>query len=134
MNKLFIIKLAIVTFGLYGCDPAFNYYITAQNGSAIIETFPSIESIYCSESPEKLCDYAKSHRIDDKNDSAVYKINQGEQLKIHGGVGTKASPSYFPFKYIKIITKGDTLIFTDKAIFLERFVRKRKSNQYFFEL
>ncbi len=134
MSKLFVIGLVVISIGFCGCETSFIYYVYAKNSNALIETSPSIESIHCSPVPDKFCEFAKSHRINQRNDSTIYKINQGEQLKIHGGLGTKASPSYFPFQYIKIITNADTLIFTDKATFLGKFVRKGKTNQWVLEL
>jgi hypothetical protein len=134
MNKFLMIVSLVLTTLFHGCDPAFSYYVYAKNGDAIIETTPTLESVYCSSALEKMCDFAKSHRISEKSDSAIYKISQGEVLNIYGGVGTKASASYFPFKYISIITKADTLVFTDKFIFLNKFIRKGKTNHFFLEL
>ena len=45
----------------------------------------------------------------------------------------KPSEKYFPFNYIKVITKNDTLIIDNKNL-LKNINKKQKGNDYFIEL
>lgn len=115
------------------CDPGFQYYIQAKTSDIIIETSPSIEAVYCYNSslPTNRCDFAKSHRINDdkEKEQGIYKMSQGEEVSVYGGVGFQGSSSDFPFSYIKIIKLGDTTIYQNKGSILQKFERKQKGGK-----
>jgi hypothetical protein len=111
---------------LIGCDPAFQYYIEAGNDDVVVEVRPSLESLYCPDLNE-ICDFATSRRIKD----GTYQLKSGDKLRIYGGVGTQASVNRFPFDFVKIIHRRDTLLLKGKEQILGRFVRSGNSNKHY---
>ncbi len=114
---------------LVGCDPAYEYFIEANNDDVVVEIQPSLESIYCPDLKE-VCDFATSHKIKE----GTYQIKSGDKFSVYGGVGTQASVNSFPFDFVKIIQGGDTLLLKGKEQILKKFVRDKTSNKYYLRL
>ena len=60
------------------------------------------------------------------------KTKSKDKLPLYNYIG-KPSEKYFPFNYIKVITKNDTLIIDNKNL-LKNINKKQKGNDYFIEL
>jgi hypothetical protein len=137
MNKLnSVVLVLIVSIPLIGCDPLAKYVVEVKSpNDVLIEIHPSLEAKYCPDNLE-MCKLAKSHKVREVEGGAVYQLKQGEIIGIYIELGGRASIEKFPFQYMKIIRKSDTLMLNGKNQILEKFIRKGKltSIYYKFEL
>ena len=123
--------ILIVSILVFGCDPLAKYVIEVKGpDDVLIEMHPSLESKYCPENLE-ICKLAKSHKVRDVEDGAIYQLKKGELIGIYTELGGRASINRFPFEYMRIIHKSDTLVLSGKNQILSKFIKTGTLNYKF---
>ena len=138
MNKFHVIVFfgLIISILLLGCDPLAEYVVEVKSANdVLIEMHPSLEAKYCPNNLE-ICKLAESHKVREVEGGAIYQLKKGELIGIYTELGGRASISRFPFQYMKIIRKSDTLVLSSKNQILDKFIRTGKltSPYYRFDL
>ena len=95
-----------------------------------VKTNPPIEDLYAFKSLQY--DSIIARKIDSSKSEGLYRVKSKDKLPLYNYIG-KPSEKYFPFNYIKVITKNDTLIIDNKNL-LKNINKKQKGNDYFIEL
>ena len=130
MMKTKILYLVLI-FALTSCDPGYRVIIFNRSSEEYyIKTNPPIEDLYAFKSLQYASIIAR--KIDSSKSEGLYRVKSKDKLPLYNYIG-KPSEKYFPFNYIKVITKNDTLIIDNKNL-LKNINKKQKGNDYFIEL
>jgi hypothetical protein len=105
-----IISILILAFFVSGCSMAIRvYYLNKYDDFALLITKPSIEFVYGKRERTLDFDSIELKRINPYTDSlGMYRIKTNEKILLYNS-GTSYIDK-FPFKYIKIIQRNDTIM------------------------